>query len=53
MFSLLNFSPDVVVALKRGAGSLSFGPANAHREARINMQGIVTRRLVLAAIGKM
>src|SRR5438445_13324440 len=53
MFSLLNFSPDVVVALKRGAGSLSFRPANAHREARINMQGIVTRRLVLAAIGKL
>src|SRR5438477_4543440 len=53
MFSLLNFSPVVVVALKRGAGSLSLGLASAQTEARINTQGIDIRRLVLAAMGKM
>src|SRR5437588_7052686 len=52
MVSLLNFSPVVVVALKRGAGSLSLGRASAQMEAGINTQGIVTWRLVLAAIGK-
>src|SRR5213594_4157151 len=53
MFSLLNFSPVVVVALKRGAGSLSLGLARAHTEARINTHGTVTWRLVLAAMGEM
>src|SRR5437660_6648205 len=53
MVSLLNFSPVVVIALNRGAGSLSLGEASAHTEARIKRQGIATRRLVLAAMGKM
>src|SRR5438132_52169 len=49
MVVLLNFSPAVVVALKRGAGSLSLGPATAHTKASINTQVIVTRRLGLTA----
>src|SRR6266446_659368 len=53
MVSLLNLSPVVVMALKRGAGSLSLGPARAHTEARIHTQGIVTRWLILAAMGEM
>src|SRR3979490_3007767 len=43
MESLVNFSPVVVVALKRGAGSLSFGPARAQIEARSKVQESVTR----------
>src|SRR2546430_3368006 len=38
MESLVNFSPVVVVALKRGAGSLSLGPTRAQIEARNNVQ---------------
>src|SRR4030088_2051259 len=44
MDSLVNFSPVVVVALKRGAGSLSLGTARAQTAARINMQGNAPRR---------
>src|SRR6266436_2040349 len=44
MFSLVNFSPVVVMALKRGAGSLSLGPARAQREASIKKQESETRK---------
>src|SRR6266446_1601838 len=43
MVSLVNFSPVVVVALKRGAGSLSFGPARAQTVARIRTEKVATR----------
>src|SRR6266849_7497968 len=43
MDSLVNFSPVVVVALKRGAGSLSLGPASAQRDARIKEEESATR----------
>src|SRR5216683_767177 len=43
MVSLVNFSPVVVVALKRGAGSLSLGPARAQTAAKIKKQQSVTR----------
>jgi hypothetical protein len=50
MESLVNFSPVVVVALKRGAGSLSFGPASAQRAERINTQAIVPRKKMVLAV---
>src|SRR6202521_4501924 len=54
MVSLVNFSPVVVTALKRGAGSLSLGAASAQRAARNSTQGIDPRkRMVLAAMGEM
>src|SRR5256712_4889506 len=43
MESLVNFSPVVVMALKRGAGSLSFGPARAQTAARIRTEKIAAR----------
>src|SRR5260370_3361212 len=43
MESLVNFSPVVVVALKRGAGSLSLEAAKAQRAARSNVQARVIR----------
>src|SRR5216683_6321687 len=43
MVSLENFSPVVVVALKRGAGSLSFGPARAQTAARTRTERIAAR----------
>ena len=45
MESLVNFSPVVVVALKRGAGSLSLGPARAQIQARNNVQEIAPRNV--------
>src|SRR5229473_8232415 len=52
MESLVNFSPVVVVALKRGAGSLSFGPARAQTAARIKTEKIAARNeMFFAAIG--
>src|SRR5712692_6420135 len=50
MESLVNFSPVVVVALKRGAGSLSLGPARAQSAERINEQESVTRTRSVRAI---
>src|SRR5205807_3583088 len=50
MESLVNFSPVVVVALKRGAGSLSLGPARAQIQARNNVQEIATRNVRIRAI---
>src|SRR5438270_9294439 len=50
MESLVNFSPVVVVALKRGAGSLSLGPASAQRAERINAQESVTRNVRVRAM---
>src|SRR5258708_39884761 len=44
MVSLVNFSPVVVMALKRGAGSLSLGSARAQKEARIKKQESETRK---------
>src|SRR6266568_1922591 len=49
MESLVNFSPVVVVALKRGADSLSLGLASAQNAARIITKGIVTRRRMVRA----
>src|SRR5712691_2692327 len=43
MVSLVNFSPVVVMALKRGAGSLSLGAARAQREAKSRVQESVIR----------
>src|SRR2546425_9367197 len=43
MVSFVNFSPVVVMALKRGAGSLSLGPARAQREAKSKVQESVIR----------
>src|SRR6266699_3603636 len=42
---LVNFSPVVVVALKRGAGSLSLGRARAQIEASNNVQESATRNV--------
>src|SRR5713226_1825352 len=54
MESLVNFSPVVVVALKRGAGSLSLGLAKTQRTASNNVQENVTRtRRVRAMILEM
>src|SRR5712692_275617 len=54
MDALVNFSPVVVVALKREAGSLSLEAAKAQRAARSNTEGIAPRkRMVLAAMGEM
>src|SRR5260370_86296 len=50
MDSLVNFSPVVVVALKRGAGSLSLGAASAQRAERINTQAIVPRKKMVLAV---
>src|SRR5712691_5602301 len=53
MDSLVNFSPVVVVALKRGAGSLSLGAARAQRAARSNTEGIAPRNeMFFAAMGE-
>src|SRR5258708_3183607 len=43
MESLENFSPVVVMALKRGAGSLSLGPASAQTVARNRTEKIAAR----------
>src|SRR5216684_8997975 len=43
MESFVNFSPVVVVALKRGAGSLSLEAAKTQRAASSNVQERVTR----------
>src|SRR6266481_8454450 len=47
MDSLVNLSPVVVVALKRGASSLSFEAARAQREARSRTEKIAARGTML------
>src|SRR5438132_6812041 len=52
--SLLNFSPVVVMALKRGAGSLSLVAARAKTAARIRKERIAARNeMFFAAMLKM
>src|SRR5712691_4952332 len=54
MVSLVNFSPVVVVALKRGAGSLSLGTARAQTAASIRTEKIAVRNeMFFAAISEM
>src|SRR5260370_34355742 len=43
MEALENFAPGVVIALKRGAGSLPAGTASAHTVARIRAEHIGAR----------
>src|SRR6266849_888053 len=50
MESLVNFSPSVVLALNRGARSLSLEPARAPRTGRIRMQERAARKKVGGAI---
>jgi hypothetical protein len=44
MEALLNFSPVVVVALKRGAGSLALGRASKERAARSKAEDTPARK---------
>src|SRR6266478_595378 len=54
MESLENFSPVVVMALKRGAGSLSLVAASAQTAARSKTEKIAARKeMFFAAMGEM
>jgi hypothetical protein len=48
--ALLKFSPLVVLAVNRGAGSFPVGPANAHISANINATGSALRMRLLRPI---